>query len=179
MYHYTLLVVPAVITTLLFLSAHYKPENVIFILMLIGLLLSIWFVSCSVFNGIHQHLWDETEKDKIVVQETYHLNQEPSVLYLDHGDAPYYVEAPSACRYVAPLIIQRNWGDRDLTGLPAYTETMNCIMSYKGKYIILGTDWFGKHESVNQKIADEYQQVYHGYFWDVHQRIGDEHAILS
>jgi len=168
-YHYTPLILPAVVSIILFLSSHYKSTDYIAVMAIIGLTLAIWFVGTSIFTDTHANQWAGLEKDKLFVQ-AINIGKEPSVLYLDSGNSPYYVEAPSACRYIAPVIIRRNMGDRDLTNQPAYTQEADCIMSYEGKYIVLDEDWFGLHEPMNSKIANEYRLIYRGYFWNLYQR---------
>ena len=94
----------------------------------------------------------------------YHLNQRPSILYLEVGDAPFYLRANSACRYTAPLVLVRNKRNWNLTNLPEYWEEYNCAMNYRGKFIVMETndseDWFGDTEPSRQSIMQTITRNY-------------------
>lgn len=90
---------------------------------------------------------------------------------MDFGNAAYYLGNPSACRYIVPLTIHHSNADRDLSGLSEYKQQMECIMNYRGNYIIFSPQWFGVHEPANTKIATEYREVYKGDFWNLYQKV--------
>jgi hypothetical protein len=112
-------------------------------------------------------------------QETlsgFHIDKQPSVLYLDYGDAPYWLQANSSCRYIAPWIIARDRDDHDISYLPEYQEEYQCIMQYQGRYIVMETndpidDWFGENQTVRspimQKIHSNYTLVYDNPAWRI------------
>ena len=126
-------------------------------------------------------------------QNHYHIDQQPSVLYLDYGDAPYWLHANSSCRYIAPLMIARSRDDHNLSYLKEYQEEYQCIMQYQGQYIIMETDdpiadWFGENQTgratIMQKIHRNYTLVYDSPSWRVMERkpekcIGIDIAFLS
>ena len=109
----------------------------------------------------------------------YHIDKQPSVLYLDYGDAPYWLHANSSCRYVAPLMIARSRDDHNLSYLKEYQEEYQCIMQYQGQYIIMETDdpiadWFGENQTgratIMQKIHNNYTLAYDCPSWRVMER---------
>jgi hypothetical protein len=98
-------------------------------------------------------------EDATYINSVYHLDREPAVLYLEPGDAPYFIHANSSCRYIAPLLIARYRDNWNLTNLPQYWDEYDCITSYQGKYIVMELgdkqlDWFGEQQKVRQPLLD-------------------------
>lgn len=170
-YHYSLWVFPAVISILLFLSARYGKSDITGVLMVVGFTLCIWLVTSSVWTSGHEGIWGNVEADSQFIKQTYLLDKGESILYMDFGNAAYYLGNPSACRYIVPLTIHHSNPDRDLSGLSEYKQQMECIMNYRGNYIIFSPQWFGVHEPANTKIATEYREVYKGDFWNLYQKV--------
>jgi len=171
-YQYLPLVFPAITAMLLLMESRGKDAWNLF-LAFVGIMLVIWFVACSVFIVPHLGQWSGLEHDRSVILVNYPSITSQKLLYLDSGDAPYFIGAPSACRYVAPIVIQRatNWNP-GIARTDAYRDEMDCISSYNGRFIIFDSGWFGTHEPVNSKINDEYKQVYQGSQWSLYQRMG-------
>lgn len=128
--------------------------------------------------------WDGKEPQADIINERFHLDQEPALLYLDPGDAPYFFRANSSCRYVCPLPVQRDAPGWDLSGNRDYQEEYDCIMAYTGRYIVFDagnrydgtTDWFQENSThrmpITRKIRDEYRLVYNG-SWRIYERLPD------
>jgi len=114
--------------------------------------------------------FDENAK---AIEAKFNLSKEDSILYLDTGSGPYYFGVNSSCRYVAPLILQRNNPGRTVvSNLTEYWDAYNCTMGYNGRYILadgpLGKDdgWFGtdsvEKKNLVSKILRNYDEVYSG-----------------
>lgn len=168
-YHYLGFIVPAVVSIYLFISEFY-PDNAEFIGILVILaMLFVFGVSCSVWSTGYTHMWDKLESDGKAINEKFHLDQSISVLYLDQGNSVYYLKAPSYCRYIAPLSIQRSKNGRNLTGTQVYKDTMACVLRYDGRYVVMNRGWFGDHAEIDQKLAKEYTPVWNE-SWQIYQR---------
>ena len=90
----------------------------------------------------------------------YHLDKEPSVVYLEWGDAPYYIRANSTCRYASSWILTMNTAKWDITWLPEYHEEYRCLMSYQGKYIFADGNWFNVPERSRDRITEMIRRNY-------------------
>lgn len=154
------------------------------VLLCIFFMLATWGVlhqPAGIMTDYEIKFWDSKEPQADIINQKFHLDQEPALLYLDPGDAPYFFRANSSCRYIAPLPIQRDAPGWDLTGLPQYWEEYDCVMDYTGQYIVFDagnhydgiTDWFSESFEdrlpIMQKIHSEYQLVYNG-SWRIYQR---------
>lgn len=125
--------------------------------------------------------WGNKEPHADIINSQFHLDDEPSLLYLEPGDAPYFFRANSSCRYICPLPVQRDAPGWDLSGNADYKEEYDCIMGYTGRYIVFDagnhydgvTDWFNDNYThripITTKINDEYRLVYSG-SWRVFER---------
>jgi hypothetical protein len=101
------------------------------------------------------------------------------ILYLEPGDAPYFLHVNSSCRFIAPLVLVRYRDDWNTTNLPQYWTEYNCIADYQGKYIIMelgnnpALDWFGENQTVRQPLLNiirkNYSVVY-DYEWRLLER---------
>ena len=103
------------------------------------------------------------------IQERFHISDEPSVLYLDAGVAPYYLKANSSGRYICPLPFQRDSPNWNLTGTKAFQRTYADIVGYDGDYIIgdggIGfADWihsgYPDRAELNRKLKEDYVLVW-------------------
>jgi hypothetical protein len=71
----------------------------------------------------------------------WRLDHEPLILYLDDGVAPYYIQARSASRYFYPVMIQRGSSNPEAREMEMYRTLMSQILAYRGRFIILNTDY--------------------------------------
>jgi hypothetical protein len=99
----------------------------------------------SIGMNYERTFWGDNERYATAAFEKLpDLRNQHSILYLDPGSAPFYFFANSSCRYIAPLVVQRNIVKWNVTNLPEYWEEYNCIMAYQGEYIITDNGgWFG------------------------------------
>jgi hypothetical protein len=99
-------------------------------------------------------------EDATAINAQFHLDREPAVLYLEPGDAPYFIHANSSCRYISALLISRYRDNWNLTNLPQYWDEYHCVASYQGKYIVMelggdkALDWFGENQTVRKPLLD-------------------------
>lgn len=134
--------------------------------------------------------WDNKEPHADKINAMFHLDKEPSLLYLDPGDAPYFFRANSSCRYICPLPVQRDAPGWDLSGNADYQEEYTCILNYTGKYIVFDTgnhydgttDWFlesSEHrQPIMKKLRNEYELVYTG-GWRIYQRVDFPRQVFT
>jgi hypothetical protein len=173
--HFALLVTPAVICILLFLSTRYRGKIITGVLIVMGITLCIWFTTSSVWANDKDTTWlRDTTPQRITeantIKQTYIPDSGEPVLYID-CDSPYFLGNPTACRHTtAPTMLLASKMNRDIINTQAYKEDMACIMNYSGDHIILNTGWFGVNEPANTKIANEYRLVYMGEIWNVYEK---------
>lgn len=168
-YHYLGFIIPAIVSIYLFVKKFYDSNPVPFGTIITLAIIFIFVVSCSIWSTNYNGMWDQLNNDSLAINKQYHLDTQPSVLYLDQGNSVYFLKAPSYCRYIAPLSIQLSDETRNLTGTRSYKETMNCIMNYSGEFVVMNRAWFGNHESIDKKLASEYTIVSNK-SWLIYQR---------
>lgn len=174
-YHYIVLVFPAIISVVLFRNQKFIVAAII------GLLISFILVNCMFgsFTVYEYTFWEQKEQNADSILELKDIALQPSLLYLDPGDAPYYFHANSSCHYITPMPVERNKPGWDLTYLPQYTETYNCIVTYQGKYIISDLkdkkQYFGEGILKNKTIMDMIERNYtkiDSQSWDIYKKNG-------
>lgn len=142
----------------------------------IVLMIILWAITNSYYGFItttELSFWKLKDPAAAKVNAIYHLNQEPSILYLDAGDSPYFFHANSSCRYSTPLPYQRddpvNWS---LEWMPQFQEEYACIKNYQGNYIIMDANsnfefnWIGLHKSNRQDLKNLLERNYTLVWWD-------------
>lgn len=165
-----------------------KRENIIAVSVV--LLFSMWCVlySPQPIWGLEQNYGVQElkmnnyfDKNANEMEVKFNLSKESTLLYLDTGSGPYYTNGVnSSCRYVAPLILQRNNPNRTVvSNLTQYWDAYKCTISYNGRYILadgpLGKDdgWFGtdsvEKKNIVAKIQTEYKEVFSG-AWTLYER---------
>lgn len=143
MYHYIVLLIPSMISIIMLVDrVKSAPLLAVLSMFFIFLFMSSYWGAGMAYE---KAFWGNKQGYAIEAFETIpDLKDQHTVLYLDPGDAPFYFFANSSCRYVAPLVVQRNIDKWDLTMYPQYWEEYNCIMNYDGNYIITDNNgWFG------------------------------------
>lgn len=159
-YHYTILVFPAVITTLAVIGNVPMPSRQWVIPSIIVVIFAIWFVTNSMWSSSYAQqdsFWKGTENDSRILQEKYDLSGE--VLYLDIPSATYYLDARSACRMVGSLPIERKlvWTDE-------YSENLACVQGYQGNYVV------AKHGSGMPSLLPNHTKIEEGTSWDLYAK---------
>ncbi|MDD4439765.1 MAG: hypothetical protein PHS04_17285 [Tissierellia bacterium] len=191
-YQYFLFALPAIVGLVLYErdtpkekkgKLKLKRENIIatsiIILFVMWVLLYMPFV--SYYGEQEQKMNEFFWNDSKIINEQFNLPNQTSILYMDTGSLPYYVNgANTSCRYPAPLILQRMNPNRTIVStLPAYEEEYLCVMNYSSRYILadgpLGKadGWFGVDSSEKvsfiNKVNMEYKNVHNG-AWSVYER---------
>lgn len=180
-YQYIVLVIPAI------MSLQFLNDNLMkaaCIVMILGC-----FIAFSA-AGISQNAFVEKEytlKQRAALSNLTDsipdIRGQDTLLYLDIGDAPYFLQRNSSCRYINSLPFERNEKVWNISYLPQYQENLNCIMTYNGKYIIAAEidrgdgkgriNWMKQDTNDNamvfNKIETEYTRVWDD-AWIVYQR---------
>ena len=174
-YHYLLLALPAIITMVMLAKKPWVIPVTISLLLISFITITSIFGSFSVYEYGFWHQ-KETNADAILANVT-DLTTQPSLLYLDPGDAVYYFHSNSSCHYITPMPVERNKPGWDLTYLPQYKETYSCIVEYQGKYIISDiknkSQYFGAGILNNKTIMDMIERNYtkvESQSWDIYQK---------
>lgn len=83
---------------------------------------------------------------------------EQEILFLEAGNAAFYIDAPSYSRYFFNLPLQRwksgeQWEWKD--------DEYEKIIEYQGKYIIIDYNWFllDKYPELKSKLQEEYTKI--------------------
>lgn len=170
-YHYVVLIIPAIISILI--STKREKQLAIFAAFVIFVAFSSHW---SIGMEIEKNFWMGKDTESINIRSNFtDITQQESILYLDPGDAPYYFHSNSSCRFISPLVFQRNSPEWNTSYLQQYKEEYDCIMAYDGKYIITdaGT-WFERNTTDNKnvwkKIHSEYMLVWDK-SWNIYQKI--------
>ena len=158
-YHYTGLVIPSVISILLFLYTHYRTKQEFIFTGIIIIIMCTFIMTCSVWTNTNEHYWDYKLTDAILMETQFKLSDQPSMLYLDVGISSYFIGVPDACRETYPLIIVRGYTS-GLENEPSYQSAKSCLLKYKGDYFIY--DGSIKDPEIATKINNEYIKVYNG-----------------
>jgi hypothetical protein len=113
--------------------------------------------------------WQLKEHNADLINQQFDIVNQSSVLYLDPGDGPYYFHANSSCHYITPMPVERSTTKWDLSWLPQNAETYNCIMNYKGEYIIADirtkTGFYGEGIAENKSIITWMNATYKPMVW--------------
>lgn len=137
-YHYIVCMLPAVVSVILLLRASKRKCQFLLaaaVYVLVGyLIINSAFGSFTLYEYT---FWHQKETNADIINSQFDLINQSSILYLDPGDAVYYFHANSSCHYITPMPVERNDYKRwDISHLPQFKETKNCIINYQGKYII-------------------------------------------
>ena len=123
----------------------------------------------GIFTAYEYSFWQQKEKNADILNAQYHLTEQPQILYLDPGDAPYYFHANASCHYITPMPVERSTKEWNFSYLPQYWDSHNCIMEYQGEYIVADINrgsnkgFFGagilESEPIMQKLESNYTMV--------------------
>jgi hypothetical protein len=171
--HFTLWIVPSLISILLFLSIHYRNNNLTGVLVVVGITLCVWFAMSSVWTSGSEIQIDSNNQrimEAGAIKQNYILDRSETILYLDY-DSPYFLGNPTACRHTtSPTMVLATDINRAITNTQAYKDEMTCIMNYRGDHIVIRPEWFGINEPANSKITKEYRMIYSGENWDIYKK---------
>lgn len=95
------------------------------------------------------------------LDDRFGLSGQASILFLDAGEAAYYLDAGSACKHFFPLPLQRADTHPLLIATESYRNNLNCILAYDGQYVIVAEQWFNPLAipEANEKLSREYEMV--------------------
>lgn len=167
-YHYIVLMVPAIISVVLFAK---KDANIV--LLSIVVILAGYILINSAFGSFTTYeytFWQQKEINADAINGQFNLTNQTALLYLDPGDAPYYFHANSSCHYICPMPVERSTPKWNMSDLPQFKETKNCILNYQGEYIVTdiirgrnSTSYFGAgilHQTdIMDMIVQNYTEV--------------------
>jgi hypothetical protein len=132
------------------------PAAIIFVILVHISLFSIY----GWYDKYESQFYESRSATANMLDKEFNLSKQPSLLYLEPGDAAYFFHANSSCRMVAPLVLVRYRDNWNTTNLPQYWEEYNCIANYHGKYIVMelggdvSMDWFGDNQTVRKPLMD-------------------------
>ena len=133
-YHYMILALPCVVSIILLGNLISDTSRGALYFVVIISITAFWILHCSIWSDNYpsqEAFWNKIDSDASLLEEKYHMDDQPSILYLTTADAPYWFDSPSACRQVGSLPIMYN-----MTDTQEYADTLSCIEKYQGEYII-------------------------------------------
>lgn len=178
-YHYIVMVIPAILSVIIVSNGNNKKliiGSVTFI-MISYLLINSAFGS---FTQYEYTFWHQKEVNADSINAQFNLTDEKQLLYLDPGDASFYFHANSSCHYITPMPVERSTKKWDISHLPQFTETKNCILSYQGDYIVTdiiggrSTGYFGAGILEQSEIMDMIKRNYtevENHSWVIYRKI--------
>lgn len=109
---------------------------------------------------------EEQMKVFLGLDQRYELSREPSLLYLECGQASYYLGVSSALRWFYPVPLQRVHSNPSLFSSDVHLRATNGLVGYTGRFVIVDETWMryaAEHvPAMNKKLDAEYEQVWAG-----------------
>lgn len=173
-YHYAMLVFASIITLVLFVDLIKGDRGKdIVLLVLVAAALAFWLLSAYTFSW-HGEYWADRDRGMETFIQSSNITTGQTILYLDEGDAPWYIGVQSECRFMNPFLLYFNNSQHDLRGLPEYNQTLTCVKNYAGEYIVASDSWLGLHtnpelQEITDKIESGYIKVWNRSF-DIYRR---------
>jgi hypothetical protein len=167
-YHYLVMMLPAIITIAILTTKNRRGWQFI-IAGIVLIMISYVLINNALFGSFtafEYSFWQQKEQNADAINAQYNLTNQSSLLYLDPGDAQYYFHANSSCHYIAPMPVERSTKKWNISYLPQFTETYDCIMDYRGKYIVgditVGqvSGYYGEGILIRQPIMDKLNKEY-------------------
>jgi hypothetical protein len=178
-YHYLVLMLPAIMSVVVLTRGNTQKQKML-VMAAITVLVAAFIVINSVFGSFTRFeytFWEQKEINANVINADYNLTNQSSILYMDPGDAPFYFHANSSCHYITPMPVERSTTKWDLSYLPQYNETLKCILSYQGEYIIADLHnkrgFFGEGIITHPEIMPTLERNYtivKSLSWDIYKR---------
>jgi hypothetical protein len=175
-YHFTPLIIPAILTIVYFMELDTGWKYTFYVT--VALLVGMWIFYAAGWGfalaGFHNTYWDGRDSEASDLNLKYNLSGQPSLLYLDPGDAVWYFHAKSASRYTCPLPVQRDSLNWSMSSYLDYKENYADIVGYNGKYIVSSDKWFFQNmtqdkQRIRDKIDLDYVKVDNG-TWEIYER---------
>lgn len=93
----------------------------------------------------------------------HRLSEEPSLLFLEGGEASYFITPKSALRWIYPLPLQRVHSNPDIIHSAVHASALEQALHYEGQYIIMDATWMRSDQrllpTLSEKIDREYEVV--------------------
>jgi hypothetical protein len=97
------------------------------------------------------------------LDRTHRLSEEPSLLFLEGGEASYFITPKSALRWIYPLPLQRVHSNPDIIHSAVHASALEQALHYEGQYIIMDATWMRSDQrllpTLSEKIDREYEVV--------------------
>jgi hypothetical protein len=179
-YHYIVLMVPAIISIALVTRSRKNGWKSIIAAM--GFILVGYILVNSVFGSFTTYeytFWQQKEINADNVNAQFNLTNQSFLLYLDPGDASYYFHANSSCHYITPMPVERSTNEWNISYLPQFKDTHDCIMQYQGEYVVadvnngLFAGFYGKGILMRKEIMDVLERNYtvvDNHSWTVYKK---------
>jgi hypothetical protein len=106
-----------------------------------------WPAAPYSFDAVHP---DYTNSERVTAAQLDERLIEPArarigadtpVLYLAFGDMAYFVGNPAACRYPAPVFVQRGSFIPAVRELESYRENLECLTRTNAEYLVVQPSW--------------------------------------
>lgn len=107
----------------------------------------VWPAAPYSFDAVHP---DYTNSERVTAARLDERLIEPvrarigpdaPVLYLAFGDMAYFVGNPAACRYPAPVFVQRGSFIPAVRELESYRENLECLTRTDAEYLVVQPSW--------------------------------------
>jgi hypothetical protein len=179
-YHYIVMVLPAIVSIALF--SRNSKFGIKFVCAAILFMLTSYIIVNSAFGTFSTYeysFWHQKEQNADNVNAVYNLTNQTSILYLDPGDSPFYFHANSSCHYITPMPVERSTDRWNMTYLPQFKETFDCIVNYQGEYIVadvrggMVTGYYGEGILIRKEITDMIEKNYtkvDNHSWEIYKK---------
>lgn len=91
------------------------------------------------------------------------LSAQPSVLFLEGGEASYHITPRSALRWIYPLPLQRVHSNPALVESAVHARALGQALGYEGRFIVIDATWMRSDQrlvpSLSEKIDREYEVI--------------------
>ena len=160
-YHYVVLMLPALVS--IALITRNKKDTWKLIAGAVAFIFVGYILVNSVFGSftVYEYsFWQQQEQHADNINAKFDLINQSSLLYIEPGVAPYYFHANSSCHYITPMPVERSTDEWNISYLPQFKETYDCILGYQGDYIVtdfnggMVTGFFGKGVLMRKPIMD-------------------------
>ncbi|MEV6829162.1 hypothetical protein [Amycolatopsis sp. NPDC051102] len=107
----------------------------------------VWPSAPYSFDAIHA---DYTNSERVAAAQAderlfapvrAQIGADTPVVYLAFGDMAYFFGNPAACRYPAPVFVQRGTYIPAVRGLVSYRENLDCLERTDAKYLVVQPSW--------------------------------------
>jgi len=93
------------------------------------------------------------------MEKRWLLASQEDLLIFGDGKMAYYFDSPSHCRYFSAPPDRYPLANPSRAGVKVYRETLECVLSYQGEFILYNPNWFDLEQfpAISEKIKVEYR----------------------